>query len=367
MTSPIRVAIAGCGAIARHAHVPGWLANRDARIVALCDPDRDAMRVITERHRLDCATYGSLDELLSGSRGEVDVVDICTPGHMHLDHARRALQAGHHVLLEKPPVPSAADAQELIDLARSRDLKLGAIFNYRYRDLVMQLKGTMDQGLLGDPVKVHITHHGPFIFADAPWLWNEKRSKYLLWEFGIHFIDMLVHLLGAPERVVNVLPFQHPTMGHTTDLEVSVAFKSGAIGRLEITADSTRHSTSMTTVQVYGSGMDAYVRWFPPLMRISSGQLLPMQAIGSELKAAWTIAYKLARGTFIRDRNISHYRTIDAYVDWLRDRSAYPMRLEDALPTLRLLEEIEKRIPSYASAGNGVDGAHATPSDACAP
>ena len=352
MTERLRIAVVGCGAIARHAHVPGWLANEEARIVALCDPDAAAVDVIKERHKLPCAVYSSIEELLA--REAMDVVDVCTPGHLHVEHVRQALEAGHHVLLEKPPVTSLASAKELIELARSHDRKVGAIFNYRYRDLVMQLKRVIDDGVLGKPVKVHIRHHGPLIFTDAPWLWNEKRSKYLVWEFGIHFVDLLVHLLGPPARVLQVLPFEHPTLGHTTDLEVCVAFGNDTVGRLEITSDSTRHSTSMTTVEVYGTGMDAFVRWFPPMLRITSGQLTPMEAIGGELKAAWTIGHKLLRGTFVRDRNISHYRTIDAYVDWLRGRSVYPLRLENTLPTIGLLEEIEQRIPSYSSASAGV-------------
>jgi predicted dehydrogenase len=346
MKGGIRVAVVGCGAIARHAHVPAWLANPDARVVALCDPDVAAMAAIKQRHRIQCRTYASLEDLLSLE--VVDVVDISTPGHLHVEQATRALSSGCHVLLEKPPAGSCAAAEALIRLARSKELKLGAIFNYRYRDLVMQLKQVIDQGVLGELAKVYITHHGPFIFTDAPWLWDEKRSKYLLWEFGIHFVDLLVYLLGPPERVLHVLPFRHPTLGHTTDLEVSVAFQNGAVGRLEITSDSTRHSTSLTQIQVYGTGMDAFVRWFPPLLRITAGQLTPMQAIGDELKAAWTVGQKLMRGTFIRERNISHYRTIDAYVDWLEGRAVYPLRLEDALPTLRLLEEIEHHVPSYS-------------------
>jgi predicted dehydrogenase len=357
MTGGIRVAVVGCGAIARHAHVPAWLANDGVRVVALCDPDAAAMEAIRERHGIGCKTYTSLDELLA--RGNVDVIDICTPGHLHVEQAQRAVGAGCHVLLEKPPAGTSADAEGLVRLARAKELKVGAIFNYRYRDLVMQLKQLVDQGVLGEPAKLYITHHGPLIFTDAPWLWNEKRSKYLLWEFGIHFVDLLVHFLGPPERVLHVLPFQHPALGHTTDLEVSIGFRNGAIGRLEITSDSTRHSTSLTQMQLYGTGMDAFVRWFPPMLRVTAGQLTPMQAISDELRAAWTIGQKLLRGTFVRDRNISHYRTIDAFVDWLEGRAVYPLRLEDTLPTIRLLEEIERHVPSYAPAEPVRAAAHA--------
>jgi len=345
MSREIRVAIVGCGAIARHAHVPAWLNNREAAIVALCDPETAAADIIRDRHKLSCQTYRSLDDVLERERP--DVVDICSPGYLHVEQAQRSLEAGSHVLVEKPPASTAAGAEHLARLAASKNLKLGAIFNYRYRDLIVQLKQLSVEGALGDLVKVYITHHGPLIFSEAPWLWNEKKSKYLVWEFGIHFLDILVHLLGPHERVLHVLPFEQPAVGHTTDLEVSIAFAGGAVGRLEITSDSLRHSTHFTHIQAYGTGMDAFVRWFPPLLRTTAGQLTPMKAIGDELKAAWTIGQKLVSGTFLRERNISHYRTIDAYVDWLRGRGTYPVRFEDILPTIRLLEEIGRQVPSY--------------------
>jgi predicted dehydrogenase len=348
VTPPLRVAVVGCGAVARHAHVPAWLANADARITALCDPDTGAAKALAAKHDLKCAIHASLDELLAENRP--DVVDLCTPGFLHFEQARAALAAGCSVLVEKPPVRSVAQGEELVALAAAKGVKLGAVFNYRYRDLVQQLKGVADAGTLGAVVKVHITHHAPLVFTDAPWLWDEPRSKYILWEFGIHFIDILVYLLGPHEKLLHVEPFLRAEIGHTTDLEVLIQFAGGAVGRLEITQDSLRHSTSLTRIEAFGSGMDAFVRWFPPSLRLSSGQVNPADLIWSELKSAWNLGMQILTGQFLKQRNISHYRTINAYTDWLLGRSDYSQEFRKILPTLRLLEAIEARIPSYQSA-----------------
>ena len=347
---PIRVGIVGCGAVARRAHVPAWLDHPSAALVALCDPVPEASRTIAARFGLSCPMYESLEALLETSRP--DVLDICSPGFLHVEQTRRALEAGCHVLVEKPPAPGPEQAEELARLARSRGLKLGAVFNYRYRDLVMRLKEAIEKGAVGAPVKVYITHHGPVVFTDAPWLWDERRSKYLVWEFGIHFIDVLVHLLGPHERLVHVLPIEQLSLGHTTDLEVTVSFANGALGRLEITQDTTRHSSFFTQVNLYGTAADAFVRWFPPSFRLVAGQVSPLKLVWEEVASVSSVAVKLLRGTHRRDRNISHHRLIAAYADWILGRANYPLTFEAVLPTLRLLAEIEREVPTYRAASS---------------
>jgi predicted dehydrogenase len=346
MSERIRVGIVGCGTIARRAHVPAWLAQGRAELVALCDPAVDAARQIVERHQLNCATYRSVDDLLAN--GKPDVVDICCSTPHHYDLAKQALEAGCHVLLEKPPTRSVIQAEELAALAVRKNLKLGCVLNYRYRDLILQLKQANDAGLLGDIVKIYITHHGPLVFTDAPWLWKEQESKYLLWEFGIHFLDVLVYLLGPHVEVVHVLPTVQPGIGQTTDLEVSIRFAHGALGRLEIVADSTRHSSFFSQIHVYGTAMDAFVRWFPPSLSLVSGQVGPLSIITNEVRSLVQIGKLVCAGKMLKQRNISHYRLIHSYVNWLVDETVFPLTMDGVLPTLRLLSDVEQHIPTYS-------------------
>jgi predicted dehydrogenase len=345
MTDKIRVAVVGCGNIARRAHVPAWLASPYATITALCDPVAASRQQILDRHGLACATYQHLDDLLADA--PPDVVDICSPTPYHYPLAKQALEAGCHVLLEKPPAQRLAQARELATLAQRKNLKLGVSFNYRYRDLVMQLKQTQEAGVLGEIVKMHIIHHGPLVFTDAEWLWDEQQSKYLLWEFGIHFLDILVHLLGPHVEIIQVLPTVQPGIGHTTDLEVTIRFANGATGRLEIVADSTRHSSYFTQMNVYGTATDAFVRWFPPSLMLVAGQVNPLAIVANELKAIWNIGSKILTGQFLKYRNISHYRLIDDYLSWIQGEADFPLKIENTLPTLHLLSEISQLVPAY--------------------
>jgi predicted dehydrogenase len=345
----IRVGLIGCGAIARHSHVPAWLKNSHATVVALCDVDRSAMETLRTQNRLDCTLHHSVSELLAAS--SPDVVDICTPGHLHFEQAAEALEAGAHVLIEKPPTLSLADAETLIRLGQARGRCVGGILNLREYDILREAKQAIDAGLLGKVTKVEVIHHGGNVYAESPALWNEVESKYLLYDFGIHFIDAMIFLGGPVKRVVHVWPRRSAFTGETTDLHVLLEFESGALGSFEITADYTLHSSHVTRIDVFGTAMDLFVRRFPPSVRLAAGIHNPLEILAEEAKAIWRIVGKVLTGDYLRWRNISHQRVIDAYVDWVRGCGQYTMRLEDCLPTMRVLAEVEAQIPAYAGAG----------------
>lgn len=351
----IRVALVGCGAVARHAHVPAWLSREEVRLVAVCDPNADAAEEIKRRYRLDCSIYSNLEDMLAAT--EPDVLDVCTPGYLHYEHALAGLKANANVLVEKPPAMSLAEAEELITRAKEVNRKLGAIFNFRYYDLMVEAKRAISDGLVGEVTKVHVLHHAKNVYGESPFLWDEKKSKYLLYEFGIHFLDAMVYLAGPVEEILYVLPTRSKYTGETTDLCTVFKFASGALGYFEITADFTRHSSSVTYLHVYGTAMDLFIRRFPPSLRLAAGLPNPVDILRNECKAIGGIISKILLGKYVSWRNVSHKRVVDLYVDWLLGKGDYPMKLSDCTATLWLLSELEKRIPAYCPSGqNGYNG-----------
>ena len=341
----IRVALIGCGAIARHSHIPAWKSIPQARLVALCDQSLDTAQSLQKRFGLDCRLYENLEETLVTEKP--DVLDICTPGHLHFEHAFAGLSAGTNVLVEKPPVMSVEEADILLELAESKQRKIGAVFNFRYYDVIQEAKKAIDAGLVGKVTKIHVIHHANNVYAESPYLWDERRSKYLLYDFGIHFIDAMLFLGGPVEEILYVLPTQSEYSGETTDLLVVFRFESGAIGTFEITADFTRHSSHQTRIDICGTAMDMFVRRFPPSVRLAAGIQNPIDILFEEIKADWRIASKILTRQYLRWRNISHERVIGLYVDWLLGNAQYPMSLVDCMPTLRVLRDLEKAIPAY--------------------
>jgi UDP-N-acetyl-2-amino-2-deoxyglucuronate dehydrogenase len=341
----IRVAIVGCGAVARRHHLPAFTRNSRANVVVLCDPDPGAVAIIRQRFGLNCRECRDFEDVLSDTT--VDAVSICAPSFTHYDYARRAISAGKHVLLEKPPVYRTEQALELISLAKQRDVKLGVVFNYRYRDLTEKVVAAREQGLLGKIVKLQIIHHANLVYSESPWVWDERKSKYLLYEYGIHFLDLMVHLCGEHEEIVSAVPTRQHSVQTTTDLQAVIRFKSGALGLLDLTQDSTRHSSYFTHVYVYGTGMDAFVRFFPPLVSFAAGMDSPQNYLIREFKTLSRFARLMLTGKFLSYRNHAHQRVIDMYIAWLTDGTPYPLTMQEALPTIRLLNDLEQRIPAY--------------------
>jgi len=351
MGQRIRFAVIGCGAVARRHHVPALVAGGRAEIAVLCDPDPAGRSELKKRFHLSSRECADLSEVLADPA--VDVVDICAPSSTHFDYARRAIEAGKHVLIEKPPVYRVEQAVELQRLSAARGVKAGVIFNYRYRDLIEQVQRARERGEIGTVRKVQIIHHANFVFSESPWLWNEARSKYMLYEFGIHFLDLLVHLCGEHQEVLSVVAGGPDGVKTTSDLQIVVRFKSGALGILDLTQDSTRHSSYFTHLHVYGTGSDAFVRFFPPLAVFTSGLGSPQDYLVQEFKTLARFVGQVLTRKFVVYRNHSHQRVLDMYLDWLIEGKPYPLTLEAAMPTLRLLNDLEGYIPAYQSASEG--------------
>ncbi len=340
-----KIGIIGCGAVARRSHIPAWQACSNIEIAALCDPNTEATAEVVQRHSLKCECFTSLDELLE--RSDVEVVDICTPGFMHYEQAKQCLLAGKHVLVEKPPVMRVEQAEELIDIADAADLKLAAIFNFRYHDIMMAAKKHLDKGIIGDVAKISVVHHAGNIYAEAPWLWEERKSKYLLYDFGIHFLDAAIYICGPHAEVVSVVALPCESTGETTDLHIIIRFENGAVGTFEFTSDFTKHSSSQTIISVYGTAMDMFMRRFPAMVRVTAGIPNPFEVVHSEIKALWGILWKIMSGKYLAWRNVTHARILKLYANWLDGGADYPLDMKSCLPTLRLLRDIEREVPAY--------------------
>jgi len=348
--SIVRLAIIGCGAVVRRHHLPVLINNKSIDITSICDKDLNAADEIKNKFDLKCKLTD--DPLKVFSMPDVDVVDICTPGATHFDLALQAIRNGKHVLLEKPPVMHLAEANLLIREARERKLKIGTIFNNRYRYIIEELRKKIDVGLFGRIVKINILHHANFVYAESPWLWDEKTSKYLVYEFGIHMFDLLTYIFGEHLNVEQVISFQRPELGMTTEIQVSVTFKSGSFAHVTISQDSLRHSTYKTTIDVFGTAMDGHVRLFPALLRFSSGAEHPLDLIFSEIKSFLRLAYYIGTRKWGFFQNRGHYMLLNEFINCILGKNEYCLSLSDVLPTIRLLEDISDRIPGYSKRNN---------------
>ena len=150
MPAPLRLGVVGVGAIALRGILPHLTQDdiRDkVRIHALCDPVGERARAAAERYGIPQA-YLDIDELLADE--EIDAVTIASPIGLHHEHGRRALEAGKHVHANKTLCTTVAEADELIDLARARDLVIVASPGEVLRPQLRRTRELIEEGAIGE-------------------------------------------------------------------------------------------------------------------------------------------------------------------------------------------------------------------------
>ncbi len=214
-TTPLRVGVVGTGAVAQLIHLPLLTERRDVEVVALADPDE--LRVDTIARRYDIPKVDSVEELLGGF--EVDAVVLCTPNHLHAEMAVAVLEAGRHVLVERPLATDVAGARRIVDAAEAAGRVALPGMSHRFRPDVAALKAFVSSGRLG---RIYA--------ARAAWMnravpmrrigWRQRIDSAgggALMDLGTQAIDLLLWVLGQP-RVTRVT-----AMASRADLEVEDA------------------------------------------------------------------------------------------------------------------------------------------------
>ena len=146
--APLRVGVLGAGAWARAAHIPGWQRDPRCRVAVICDVNR---LVAEECARSFDVPEASDDWQSVVSRSDLDVIDVVTPSHTHFDLARAALEAGRHVLCEKPVAFDFRDTLRLADLAKRKGVLTKLGFTFRYSPGVRYARALIDEGFVGTP------------------------------------------------------------------------------------------------------------------------------------------------------------------------------------------------------------------------
>jgi predicted dehydrogenase len=145
-------------------------------------------------------TVRSLEELLADEA--VELVIVNTPNYTHFDYAKQALNAGKHVIVEKPFCVTEAEGIELTALAAKRGLKLSSFQSRRFDSDYRTVKKIVDSGVLGKIVEAEI-HYDRYTPALSPKVHKETPGpgRGLLYDLGSHLIDQVLQLFGDPQAV----------------------------------------------------------------------------------------------------------------------------------------------------------------------
>ncbi len=207
----VNVGVIGCGRISERRHVPEYSANPDARIIGYFDANGKRAEVLAAQY--GGKVYASVDELLADP--SIDAVSVCVANNAHAEVTIKALNAGKHVLCEKPMAMTVADCEAMVEAAKKNNRFLMIGQNQRYNTGHARAKELIEQGIIGKPLtfRTSFCHGGPERWAMGydvsekeaknVWFFDKKLAAMgAMADLGIHKADLIQFLLN--EKITEV-------------------------------------------------------------------------------------------------------------------------------------------------------------------
>ena len=258
-TNEVNWLLVGTSDIARKRAAPALAALETGRLVGVCGSDEGRVRDLAGAHGAE-ESYTDLDRALVTTTA--NAVYIATPVFRHIPEALAALDAGKHVLIEKPLGLSAADVAPLIARARASGLRAGCAFYRRTYPRFAHARKMLEDGSFGRIVLVRTSYWSWFNpAADDPKIWRVTRDQSgggPLADLGSHMFDLIIGLFGLPRSVVARVD----TLVHPYEVEDSSAVLLELQNGAPVIA-SFHWSSKTWTHDFEIVGSEAKVRWSP--------------------------------------------------------------------------------------------------------
>lgn len=147
---------------------------------------------------------------------DVKVVHLCTPNNLHFQHARKALEAGKHVLCEKPLALTADESRELAALAKKTGLLTAVNYNLRFYPICQEAQARVKAGDLGDPYLIHGAYLQDWLYLKSDWNWRlvpeQGGDLRVVADIGTHWMDLVTYITGRKITAVMAdFSTVHPT------------------------------------------------------------------------------------------------------------------------------------------------------------
>jgi scyllo-inositol 2-dehydrogenase (NADP+) len=349
MATPIRTAVLGYGFAGRIFHSPFVHAVPGLELSA-----------IVQRHGENAATdypgtriLRSVDQAFGDP--DIDLIVVATPNDSHVEMARRALQAGKHVVVDKPIAGTSAEALELITLARKQGKLLAPFHNRRFDGDFLTVRKLMSEGKLGRVtlVDAHFDRFRPMQRANT---WKEVggAANGLLFDLGPHLVDQALALFGVPKWITASVRQERDVTAIDDAFDIALEFAPGSEAARGIRYEC--HASMIAAepaprFRVNGT-LGSYVKTgLDPQEAVLLGGARPPE-LGSpggwlpEAESAWgTVAIALdpaEPSSIVRGKlptEVGDYRQFYANVrDAIRGEAGLVVSPEDGYRTIRLLE-----------------------------
>ncbi len=196
--SILKVGLVGVGGISR-THMPGWAASEEAEVVAGSDISNEALEQWGALHNVKRLTTNA-DELFSDP--DIDIIDLCVPNMYHAPLAIAALEAGKHVICEKPLAPTPEDIKKMIAARDKSGKQLMTAQHFRFAGVSQAMKAEIDTGTLGDVYHARgwmLRRNG--LIPTATFIEKKHSGGGPCIDIGVHILDLTLWMMGNPRPV----------------------------------------------------------------------------------------------------------------------------------------------------------------------
>ena len=235
--SKINFAIVGCGRIAQR-HAEHIHKTESCKLIACCDIVAEKADQLGEKYKAN--PFYQIEELLKLK--DIDIISVCSPNGLHAEHSILGLEAGKHVLCEKPMAINSFDCGKMIHAAEKANKRLFIIKQNRYNPPVKAVKELIDDGKLGRLFNIQLScfWNRNENYYENSWKGTKELDGGTLFTQFSHFIDLLYYLNGDIEKVNGFCNnYMHDGIIEFEDTGViALKFHNGAIGTINYTVNA---------------------------------------------------------------------------------------------------------------------------------
>lgn len=230
----INVAVIGTGAICP-AHISGYLKFQDkCKIVALCDIYPEKAKQQAKEYHLNVDIYDDHKKMLE--RSDIDVVSVCTPPYTHAEITIDFLNAGKHVLVEKPMASSLEECDAMNEAAKENNKILSVVAQNRFTNSMMKLKKVLETKLMGPIVHTQVDSYWwrGYSYYDLWWrgTWDKEGGGCTL-NHAVHHIDMFQWMNGMPAEITAVMSNTAHDNAEVEDLSIAICrYDNGSLAQI---------------------------------------------------------------------------------------------------------------------------------------
>jgi len=342
--SKLKVAVVGCGSVAQKRHIPGFRRLKGKiSLCALCDLNQGLATEVAKRFGVP-HVYSNLSDMLS--KEDLDIVDICTPPHVHTSVAIESIENSCNVLMEKPMALNVSDCNKMIYAAKKYGTKLSIVHNQRFYPSFIKAQELVDEGAIGKLTGIRIlslTNRKEYMAHKDHWV--HKLPGGVIGETGPHTIYMSLAFMNT---IKNVDVYAKKTLNYPWVLYDDY--------RIELEGDNMNGSIyishagdyTASAVDLFGTKSSIVVELESLLLtQAKLEDLKPTSVALSSLRVAAQIVKGVVSNTFkviFRTPMLGHDIMIEKFVNSIINDQPVPVTPEEGRETVRVMEKIVEKL-----------------------